>query len=331
MVLRSMAAIALFVGLMAFANTPWQLLALRIGQGIFSGFVAPSTTLVSVVAPPEAQGRVTGSLQTALAAGAIVGPALGGVAVSSGLGLRWVFAGVAVLATLAGLLVLAFAREPEGLQQKDGGARRGVGGVLPGVWRDVRVVLQSRDVRAALLIVFTIQFALGATNPLLEIFVRDVSGPDAPRTSAAGASLLFSVMAAVNLPAMPLWGRYGDRVGHRAAMLRCSLASAAAFALHGIAPSFALLFGARALLGAATAGVTPAAYGIAAGEIAVDRRGSAFGTLFSARTLAVALSAMAGGYASRWIGIRGLFVIGGLLVLAALLGLRWRARVQRPA
>ena len=57
MVLRSMVAIALFVGLMGFAETPMQLLLLRVGQGIFSGFIPPSITLVSVGAPADRQGR----------------------------------------------------------------------------------------------------------------------------------------------------------------------------------------------------------------------------------------------------------------------------------
>lgn len=50
MVLRSMLAITLFVGAMGFARTPWELLILRLLQGVFSGFVPPSVTLVSVAA-----------------------------------------------------------------------------------------------------------------------------------------------------------------------------------------------------------------------------------------------------------------------------------------
>jgi len=53
MICRAMIAIAVFVGGMYFAQTPLQLLALRIGQGLFSGFIPPSITLVSVAAPPS--------------------------------------------------------------------------------------------------------------------------------------------------------------------------------------------------------------------------------------------------------------------------------------
>src|SRR5204863_5307252 len=47
MVLRSLVAITVFVGAMAFATSTWHLLLLRLLQGVFSGYSAPSLTLVS--------------------------------------------------------------------------------------------------------------------------------------------------------------------------------------------------------------------------------------------------------------------------------------------
>jgi DHA1 family multidrug resistance protein-like MFS transporter len=279
-------------------------------------------TLISVAAPPDRQGQVSAGLQTAVAAGSIVGPAIGGQ-VSAAFDVRAVFLLVAALTTLSALLVLLLAREAPGLRRPaESGARRA--SALGGAIEDFRVVLQSRELRAALWIVFWIQFGLGATNPILELHVRDlVGGAEALRST----SLLFSAMAAANLPAILLWGRYGDRIGHRAAMLRCALASAAAFALHALAPGYGLLFAARVLLGASMAGLAPSAFGLAAAEISADRRGSAFGTVFSARALAVAISAALGGWLSRYVGVPGLFLAGAVLVLASAVGLR-RAAVK---
>ena len=77
MLVRALLAIAVFVGAMGLATSPWHLLFLRLGQGVFSGFVPPSITLVSVASPREIQGRVTGSLQAALPIGMILGPLAG--------------------------------------------------------------------------------------------------------------------------------------------------------------------------------------------------------------------------------------------------------------
>ncbi len=73
------------------------------------------------------------------------------------------------------------------------------------------------------------------------------------------------------------------------------------------------------------AGASPCAYGLAAAELPIDRRGGGMGLVFSARTLAISLSAFSGGLLSQWIGIRGLFLAGAALVLFTLFGL-WRQR-----
>ncbi|MEO0653165.1 MAG: MFS transporter, partial [Planctomycetota bacterium] len=64
MVIRSLGALALFVGLMSFARSPLELLLLRMLQGVFSGFLPPSITLVSVGVPKERQGRLQVARQT---------------------------------------------------------------------------------------------------------------------------------------------------------------------------------------------------------------------------------------------------------------------------
>jgi MFS family permease len=97
--------------------------------------------------------------------------------------------------------------------------------------------------------------------------------------------------------------------------------AAVALAFHAAVPVVALLFVARIVLGAGMAGASPCAFGLAAAEIPVERRGSGIGVVFSARTLALALSAMCGGWLSQWIGIRGLFLCGAVTVGLALVRL----------
>jgi DHA1 family multidrug resistance protein-like MFS transporter len=292
MVLRSMFAITVFVGAMAFATTTWQLLVLRILQGVFSGYIAPSMTLVSVAAPPSEQGRVSGSLQTATAAGSVVGPMIGG-ALALAMPLRYAFLG-------------AHRRQDHGENSwKD--TLRGSGRDLADLWR-------NETLRASLAIVFWIQFAMGTTNPILDLHVRDLLASDAEGHKLA-TSLLFSGMAAINLLAMPVWGRAGDERGHATLLVTVALWSGLALVAQGLAPVFWLLFAARLVFGAVMAGSSPLSFGLAAREASVDRRGGAFGVVFGVRTMAIAMSAMLGGWLSRFIGIRGLFVAGGVVVV----------------
>lgn len=326
MVLRALLGITLFVGAMAFARGPWELLVLRLAQGLFSGFVAPSITLVSVVAPADQQSRVSGALNTAMVLGAIVGPTVGEL-LRAWAGVREVYLVVAVLAGISAVLVLAFARE-------DASTRRATApqakwsGVLRESWSDLHELRANDALRAAVVLAFWIQFGLGATNPLIELFVRDVDAQTSWLTPSTGA--LFSAMAIANLVATPLWGAWGDRRGAYAALTQCAVWSGVALLVHALAPGFEVLLLARVAYGAAIAGSGPLAFGVAAAQSAPEKRGSAIGLVFGARTLSVALSSMVGGWVSTWIGIRGLFVAAGLTLFVSLLWLRRRQSRLAP-
>lgn len=328
MVLRSMAAITLFVGAMAFARTPWQLLVLRLLQGVFSGYIAPSMTLVSVAAPAAEQGRVTGALQTATAAGSIAGPMIG-AALALVMPLRYVFLGVACLSLVSGVLVLVWAAEDPAHRRQASGEHT-FRSVLAGSGRDLADLWRNETLRASLAIVFWIQFAMGATNPILDLHVRDLLDAD-PDTQKLATSVLFSGMAVVNLLAIPVWGRFGDKHGHASLLVTVATWSGLALVAQGLAPLFWLLLASRLVFGAAMAGSSPLSFGLAAREASVDRRGGAFGVVFGVRTLAVALSAIAGGTLSRFLGIPGLFVAGGVVVLSTAWWMRaTRSRSEAP-
>lgn len=323
MVLRSMAAIAIFVGSMAFASNVAQLLVLRLLQGVFSGYIAPSMTLVSVAAPPAEQGRVTGSLQTATAAGAILGPSIGAM-LAEWMPFRWVFLFVAGLAVVSGTCVFAFAREEEATRRRVAHETswwhsvRGSRDDLVDLWH-------NRTLRASLAIVFAIQFAIGTTNPILQLHVRDLWTGD-PASLSRATGVLFSSMAAVNLLAMPWWGRHGDRHGHARALVTVALLSGLALVAQGLATAYATLLVARVAFGLVMSGSSPLSFGLAAQEAPVERRGGAFGVVFGVRTLAIAVSAMIGGWLSRFLGVHGLFLCGGVLVIATALWLRLASR-----
>ena len=319
MVARAMFAITFFVGGMSYVTTPLGLFAMRLGQGVFSGFVAPSITLVSVAAPPERQGRITGSLQTAIALGAVVGPLLGGV-LAADLGMELIFRCVAVSAALSAVIVLLLVREDAATRQQTGLEEKSPKALVLAAVSDLREALAIRELRGVVVFLFFLQFGMGITNPLMELFVRDVVGDDGPGVARVTGAL-FSAMAVVNLFAMPWWGSYGDKVGHSKALGICALIASVALGLHFIVPTIALLFVVRVLLGAGMAGASPCAYGLAATELSIDRRGGGMGLVFSSRTLALSLSSICGGWLSEWVGLRGLFLVGALVILFGYRGL----------
>ncbi|MCP3914881.1 MAG: multidrug efflux MFS transporter [bacterium] len=337
MICRAMIAIAIFVGGMGLATTPLQLLLMRIGQGLFSGFIPPSITLVSVGAPADRQGRVAGDLTTALALGGMFGPLLGGFIANWSGGHTTVFGFVAVGALTSAALVALFAVEDPGTRKQ--GAGKSVRSVLRGMRSDLSNVLGMPRVRSTIGLIFFLQLGLASANPILELYVRELlahgelggawrvmarwlpglSIDDRASVVTFATSLLFGGMAIANLLSLPLWGRYGDRVGHGKALMLCAAGSVLALGLQASAPIYFVLLAGRVVFGAAMAGTGPLAFGLAAAEVAVERRGGAMGIMFSARTFAVAVGGAVGGVLSSWIGVRGLMAASAAAVLGALI------------
>ena len=330
MVLRALFGLVVFVGLMALARTPLQLLALRVAQGVFSGFLPPSVTMVTLSFPAGRSGRIAGGLQAAMASGAILGPLFGSLFRET-FAPSYLFLATALLCALGGILVLLFTREPE--------TRRGrlASDVeLPGL-RDVFSDLFGRlysmirkpHLGLALGFLFLTQFGIGATNPQLELYVGQLEPGWTLHEVGRHTAWLFSVMALFSVFAMPYWGRVGDVRGHGRVLLIAAGASGIALCISGLAPGYWALFVGRLCLGLFGAGLGPAAFGLVAQVTPREEQGAANGAVFSARALALAFSSMLGGFFAGIIGMRALFLVGG--VGLAFLTLVSAQRLGRPS
>jgi len=310
MVVRALVAITVFVGLMYFATNPWQLLGLRLGQGVFSGFVPPSLTLVSVITPRALQGRVTGTLQTALPAGMISGPLIGAW-IQSAYSIEAIFIFVATAAGAGAIVVLLFAKEDARLRSTL--ERFSPTSMLAGALRDLSSLWRNPALRFSISGLFCVQFALGTTNPILQLVVEDLWVGDPARVEALTA-LLFSALAVAAIFATPLWGRFGDRLGHRRTLFLTAGATFLLLGLHAAAWTYGILLGLRVLVGLTSPGANTAAFSLAATETRDEERGTALGAVFSARSLAISTGALLGGFLASVLGVRGLFLTVGVVL-----------------
>lgn len=327
MVVRALLSIAVFVGAMSFATSPWQLLGLRLGQGVFSGFVPPSITLVSVASPREIQGRVTGSLQAALPTGMILGP-LAGDFIQANYGMSSIFTFVSAAVATSAVLVMLFATEDPSLRMTL--ERFSPTTVLKGAMGDFTRILRQPKLRWALAVLFVVHFGMGATNPLLQLYVEDLWPGDPTRVESLTA-WLFSAFAMAGVVALPIWGRLGDRVGHGRALALAALLSAALFVSHAAVSTYVWLFAARVGIGIAFPGTNAASFGLAATETSEERRGGAFAAVFSARAFAVSMGAIVGGVLCTVLTLRGLFLSAGIAIAVVLAALRLLASRRERA
>lgn len=121
MIQRATFGAGLGVALIAFVQTPEQLLFLRVVHGFFTGVVAAIATLVSLTAPRQHLGTVLGMLQAAMFTGVSLGPLLGGAFVDH-FGLRAAFFSTGVILFVMGLLVAVFVGEPSREPRRVGAA-----------------------------------------------------------------------------------------------------------------------------------------------------------------------------------------------------------------
>jgi DHA1 family multidrug resistance protein-like MFS transporter len=275
-------------------------------------------TLVSVAAPAGRQGRVTGALQTATSVGSIAGPPIG-AAILAGGGGNAVFFFVAAASLAGAVLVLLLAEEDPRLRRSAGPSS--LGSIFGSAAKDLAAVAANPRLRRAVVLFTCVQFALGATNPSLELFVEDL-WRGSPQRAGSLTATLFSVLALAFIAATPVWGRLGDRAGHGRALRLSALLSAATLALHALAPGYLWLLLARISFGISSPGASAGAFGIAATETPTERRGAAMGAVFSARAFAASLGALAGGALVPVLGIRGLFACSGAGIALTLLMLR---------
>lgn len=330
MIVRANLAITVFIGLMAFAPGPWSLLLLRLLQGLFSGYIAPSITLVSVDAPEERQGGVAGTLQTGVLVGMLGGGLVGG-AVSDRYGFEAVFLLTSALSLCAVFLVAIFAVEPHvGDSQRRPPLTRALSGLpvvelMRRVFADVTVLLGGGPMRTLLIAVFTLRFGSALADPILALFVPTLADVD-PGAPGLATGYAHSSRAAATLLFTPLWGWIGDRYGYGRTLILCGLGSGLAQLPQALVGTLTPLLGLRFMSGAFMAGVLPAVYALSSRTSTREQRGGAHGLAFSSLALAFALGPSAGGFVAAALGLRAVFVVSAGLILATVVVIH-RARI----
>lgn len=329
MMVRSLAAIAVFVGLMGLVTspwaisrlglsgwwlTPWPLLILRFGQGVFSGFIAPALTLVTVGAPEDRQNRVTAISQSAVVAGTVVGPALGGQAAEGG-GPHLAFLLCAGLAALATGLVAALASE---MRRDDlpPSERMPPWHTLRRAWADTHGTLAAGGLLPLMIGLFLVQMASTLVYPVMRLHVEHFRGIPEERLPST-AAYAFTALALGQILCAPLWARWSDRVGTGRLLPFTALLTALVHVPMGFLRSAPAFWGLRFLQGAVAAGTVPAAYAHVGRLSTHAQRGGAYGLALSSFQLANVVGPVAGGYLAAAVGTTPLFLVSAGLLAGA--------------
>ncbi|WJH35698.1 MFS transporter [Paenibacillus sp. CC-CFT747] len=200
MLLRAGIGMAIMTILMGYVSAPWQLLVLRLINGVFSGFISMSISLQASVTPDEHAGKALGTLQTGQMAGSLIGPLIGGI-LAEAFGFRYVFVLTGLILLTASIVVMLFVENTA--------AGRTKGKVLTrraGHWQTMSPLIP-------IFVATTVtQIGMMSIQPILSIYTKSLYHGGHLEFIAG---LVVSITGVANLIGSPLLGRFSDRIGQR--------------------------------------------------------------------------------------------------------------------
>lgn len=306
MLLRSGFGMAIVMTLMGFATSPWQLLGLRIVNGVISGFMPAAVALMSTNTPKEKMGFAMGTLQSGGVAGSILGPFIGGL-MAEWVGFRPIFYITGPLLFCASLLAMFLVKE-----NFDAAAAKKKANIS--TIEGFKEIKKTKELPALYAVTFVIQFSMLSSMTLIPLFVQDLHGKGEMLAFYSG--LVGSITGFSNMIASPLLGRLSDRIGSVKILAVCLVGAAISFIPQAFVTNIWQLFAARFMLGLFMGGMLPSVQTLISSFAPKGMESRAYSFNTSALSLGNMLGPVIGGVVSGWIHIQGLFIMAAVLLFA---------------
>ncbi len=315
MLLRSMLGGAITVGLIFFAQTPIQLVILRLAQGATSGTVAAATALVAAETPRTRVGWALGVLTSAVALGGAIGPVVGGLA-GAAFGLRLVFLGGGILLLISTLPVLLIVQES---------VRRRVEGPRPSTLATLRSAPPG-TVRALAVLICAqglVTVVQSATQVLVVLKLIETAGTAA---ASAAAGFAFGAAGITNSVAAVAYTRITRRIGFVRTTAVAALLLGGAVALLIVARTPTVVVLVIGITGLLNGTVIPASASMIGLETPSGVQSTIFGINASSVALGFAFGPLIAGGVAASTGVSAAFGVCAMLslVLAALVAIAAR-------
>lgn len=311
MMLRAGLGIALCYVVIGLARNPGQVFVARAVLGLLSGYI-PSAIMLAATNTPESElGLALGVIQTAVSAGTIAGPLVGG-AVAEWAGLRGTFFVSAALLFCATVPPLLLVRER--VLRRERPAKVGA---------EVRQAWANPSLRRLFIALFLTQAAVQTVQPTLPLWVAKLVKSRVALVTGAVYSLMGVSMA---LGATAI-GRQVNRWGAERAFRASLVLAAVLFVFQGLAQTVSALAGIRFLAGFSLAAITVAGNLLVAQAASPENRGMAFGVLNSVSSIGGVAGPVLGGVMGDHLGLASPFFGSAALLGLAAVGLMAEERL----
>lgn len=303
MLLRAALGMAVVIAAMGLVQNVWELILLRMAQGIFAGFVSNSNALIATETPKAKAGRALGTMAAGVTGGNLLGPLLGG-------SLAEIFSYRATFLVTGGILLLVFWAcfflvKEEGFTPVTAAKFDHASGVIKSL-RSPQVVL------GLLLTTMIIQAANNSINPIVSLFVKELmhNGP--------GVTFVSGIIAALpgiaTMLAAPRLGRLGDRIGTQKILIAGFLLSILCFVPSAFVRNPWQLGGFRFLIGIADAALFPQVQTLLTKQTPSELTGRIFSWNQSTMYIGNILGPLIGGTVAGWFDYGAVFLATAGLV-----------------
>ena len=310
---KALVAYVVLLALSAAVTSVGQLLALRIGVGLFGGIGPLGLAMATAQSSREETGRAVGLVQAAQILSAAIGPLAGGI-LADAIGMRRTFLATAALCALALLLLLAFYEERPAAESKRTAGSGGFASIvaLPGVI-------------ALLVVLFVVNFIGRSFTPILPLHLGLLGVPDARLASATGVLIAaYSLAAAASAFGL---GRLSRTHSPHALLLATLVGGAVIVLPMALVPSFTLVLTLAVLLGLVAGGSLTLCYTIGGQMVPEGVRTTAFGFFSGAALFGGAVAPTVAGLVAH-LALRGIYFVDAALYLALVAALARRALLR---
>jgi DHA1 family multidrug resistance protein-like MFS transporter len=299
--LSALSAYVVLLALSAAVTSVGQLLALRVGIGLFGGIGPLGLAMATAQAPREETGRAVGLVQAAQILSAAVGPFAGGL-LADAIGTRGTLLATAAVCAFALALVLVFYEDGGRASASDGEPAPRFAAIvaLPGV-------------AALLVVLFLVNFIGRSFTPILPLHMQLLGVPAGRLASATGVLIsAYSVAAAASAWFLGRLCRDRSPVG----LLGLTLVGGAlVVAPMALVTRFGPILGLAVLLGLVSGGSLTLCYTIGGLLVPAAVRTSAFGFFSGAALFGGAIAPAVAGLVAH-ASLRGIYWVDAVLYLA---------------
>lgn len=306
MVERALFGSSIAIFLMAWVGNIYQLLFLRLLQGLLTGTIAACTALISASSPSKKMGFSLGLLQTGVFLGIFLGPLLGGISADI-LGLRNSFRITAALLFISGWLIFFLVEEkftPSNIKKN----------IIPFKKRMV-LILNHKQLPVMFIILFLVQFSVKTISPIFALFVETIVSD--PKNVSTLTGLMFALtglmaaFSAVNI------GKLIEKKLSIPLLIASLIGTGFFFLPQPFVTNIMQLALLRVCLGLFYGAIVPIANTIISLSTPSQHRGKVFGVVNSITFLGKFLGPITGGFLMTTFNISVVFIFPASILLLA--------------